>query len=199
WTSGNNDIDKFIQETQLSEHASNIRIRNALEWVPYDRFYDIKYIAKGGFGKVYRANWIDGYLVNWDDENKNWMRYNQNMFVALKSLDNSKNVTLEFMNEIISHNIGRTDNDFIVRFYGITQDPETKNYIMVLDYAEDGSLRNYLDKEYNKLNWDKKIDYLRYIVDGLKCIHEKELVHRDLHIGNILKLKYKTVITDMGL
>ncbi|GBC11175.1 kinase-like domain-containing protein [Rhizophagus irregularis DAOM 181602=DAOM 197198] len=198
WTSGNNDIDKFIQDSQLSVH-NNIEVSHALEWIPYDRLYDIKYIAKGGFGKVYRANWIDGNLINWDNENQNWIRYNRNMFVALKSLDNSKNVPLEFMNEIMSHNKGGIDNNFIVRFYGITQDPETKNYMMVLNYAEDGSLRNYLDKEYNKLNWDKKIVHLRYIIDGLKCIHEKELVHRDLHIGNILKFKHKIAITDMGL
>ncbi|POG74980.1 kinase-like domain-containing protein [Rhizophagus irregularis DAOM 181602=DAOM 197198] len=70
---------------------------------------------------------------------------------------------------------------------------------MVLDYAKDGSLRNYLDKEYGNLNWNKKFDYLRHIITGLECIHEKELNHRDLHIGNILKLKYKTAITDMGL
>jgi hypothetical protein len=37
-----------------------------------------------------------------------------------------------------------------IKFYGITQDPETKNYIIVLDYAGNGSLRNYLD---NKLSW----------------------------------------------
>ena len=65
---------------------------------------DFKYIAKGEFGKVYRANWIDGPIYKWgkwDDENKNWERYNQNEFVALKSLNNSKNVTLEFMNEVL--------------------------------------------------------------------------------------------------
>ena len=50
WTSGNVDIDKFIQDTQLS---ANSRYK-VLEWIPYDRFYDIEYIAKGGFGKVYR-------------------------------------------------------------------------------------------------------------------------------------------------
>jgi serine/threonine protein kinase len=87
----------------------------------------------------------------------------------------------------------------IVGFYGITQDPKTKNYMMVLDYAEGGSLRNYLDESCNELYWDKKIDYLNDTIVGLKCIHEKELIHRDLHIGNILKLKHKTVITDMGL
>ena len=81
----------------------------------------------------------------------------------------------------------------------MTQDPETKNYMMVLDYAEDGSLRNYLDKEYSKLNWNEKIEYMFDIITGLYRIHNKELIHRDLHIGNILKLKYRIAITDMGL
>jgi hypothetical protein len=96
WSSGNVDIDKFIQDTQLSA-ISSCRV---LEWIPYDRFYDIEYIAKGGFGKVYRANWIDGYIVKWNIKNQNWARDESNKFVALKSLNNSKNVTLEFLNEV---------------------------------------------------------------------------------------------------
>ena len=95
WTSGNVDIDKFIQDTQLSANYNS----GVLEWIPYDRFYDIEYIAKGGFGKVYKANWIDGYIRNQDNKNQNWKRYD-NKFVALKSLNNSKNVTLEFLNEV---------------------------------------------------------------------------------------------------
>ena len=96
WTSGNDDIDNFIQLTQLSA----IWYREVLEWIPYNRFYDIQYIAKGGFGEVYKANWIDGYIWEWDNENKNWKRYDPNYSVALKSLNNSKNVTLEFINEV---------------------------------------------------------------------------------------------------
>jgi serine/threonine protein kinase len=72
-----------------------------LEWIPYNKFYDIEYIAKGGFGKVYKAKWIDGYIHHWDtNENQNWKRFNSNEFVALKSLNNSENVTLEFINEV---------------------------------------------------------------------------------------------------
>ena len=96
WTSGNVDIDKFIQETQLS--ANNYR--KILEWIPYDRFYNIEYIAKGGFGKVYRANWIDGYIGKWGNKHQNWKRYKSNIPVALKSLNNSQNVTSEFLNVI---------------------------------------------------------------------------------------------------
>jgi hypothetical protein len=99
WTSGNDDIDKFIQDTQLLAHSNDYGVfKKVLEWIPYDRFYNIKYVAKGGFGKVYRANWIDGYIINW--KSGCWNRYNENMYVALKSLNNSKNVTLEFMNEV---------------------------------------------------------------------------------------------------
>ena len=31
-----------------------------LEWVPFDRFTDIKEVGEGGFAKVYSATWIGG-------------------------------------------------------------------------------------------------------------------------------------------
>src|SRR5579883_3332638 len=94
----------------------------------------------------------------------------------------------------------RVDLDYrIIKLYGITQHPETENYIMVMEYAVGGSLRKYLTTNYNKLNWNNKISYLDDVISGLKNIHEKELIHRDLHIGNILKLKNNAAITDMGL
>jgi hypothetical protein len=96
WTSGNEDVDKFIKETQLSARQHF----NILEWIPYKRFHDIKYIAKGGFGKVYRAKWKDGYIFMWDNKIQNWGRLQPNMFVALKSLNDSKNVTSGFISEV---------------------------------------------------------------------------------------------------
>src|SRR5437763_14905157 len=46
WTSGNREIDWFIQKTQLK--AKNKY--QFMEWIEYGRFEDIKYLAKGGFG-----------------------------------------------------------------------------------------------------------------------------------------------------
>src|SRR3984893_3350276 len=40
WTSGNHDIDKLIQGTQLKAKNSN----EALEWIEYDRFENIEYL-----------------------------------------------------------------------------------------------------------------------------------------------------------
>ena len=74
----------------------------------------------------------------------------------------------------------------VIRLYGITQNPETKNYMMVLDYANKGSLRNYLDTSYKKLSWYDKIEYLYNIAFGLEHIHKNGIIHRDLHVGNIL-------------
>jgi hypothetical protein len=68
WTSGNDDIDKFIQNTQLSVHNITYYVfEKALEWIPYDRFYNIKYVAEK---EVYRANWIDGRIIYWNVDNQ---------------------------------------------------------------------------------------------------------------------------------
>jgi hypothetical protein len=102
WTSGNDNIDKLIQNTQLSAVWNN----KLLEWIPFDRFTDIEYIDKGGFCNVYKAKWIDGRIQNWDIKNQNWNRSHQNEFVALKSLNNSENVTFEYIKEVlINHKI----------------------------------------------------------------------------------------------
>uniref|UniRef100_U9UIF9 non-specific serine/threonine protein kinase n=1 Tax=Rhizophagus irregularis (strain DAOM 181602 / DAOM 197198 / MUCL 43194) TaxID=747089 RepID=U9UIF9_RHIID len=69
---------------------------------------------------------------------------------------------------------------------------------MVLEYAVNGSLRDFLN-ENNELDLKIKINYLYNIASGLENIHGNEIIHRDLHIGNILK-NYETIlITDMGL
>jgi hypothetical protein len=95
WTSGNNDIDKFIQSTQLSAHKE---VSNALEWISYNRLYDIKYVTKSDSDEMYIANWIDGHIKqfkyqnSWDNNNQNWKRENPNMPVVLKILNNSVSI-----------------------------------------------------------------------------------------------------------
>ena len=62
WTSGNKEIDEFIQKFQLNATHH----KEVLEWIPYEKFSDIEYLAKGGFGTVHKAKWIDGYIRYWD-------------------------------------------------------------------------------------------------------------------------------------
>src|SRR5947208_1549295 len=79
WTSGNHDIDEFIQKTQLKARNLN----EVIEWVEYDRFENVEYLAKGGFGTTYKAIWKDGYIFHWDSENNQWKRLGKNFPVAL--------------------------------------------------------------------------------------------------------------------
>ena len=111
WTSGNKFIDKFIQESQLNAQH-NLHV---LEWIPYNRLTNVKYLDKGGFSTVYKAIWLDGYIDKWDYENNQWKRWididsdedDNNISkikgyeVVLKSLDNSSSLNDEFLNEVI--------------------------------------------------------------------------------------------------
>src|SRR5581483_12470754 len=80
-------------------------------------------------------------------------------------------------------------NSTIVRCYGITKDPKTNNFMMVMEYANNGSLRQLLNNNFNSLDWTVKLYNLYWIAIGLNIIHEKGLIHRDFHCGNILNSK----------
>ena len=94
WTSGNKEIDEFIQKFQLSA----TRVEEVLEWIPYEKFSDIEYLAKGGFGTVHKAKWIDGRIDYWDIDQNKWNRYNTD--IVLKCLNNSQNLTTDFLQEV---------------------------------------------------------------------------------------------------
>src|SRR5436305_4837941 len=68
WTSGNHDIDEFIQKTQLNAKSH----RKVLEWIEYDRFENIKHLARGGYGIISKAIWKDGYVLGVDFVNNEW-------------------------------------------------------------------------------------------------------------------------------
>ncbi|GBC46712.2 kinase-like domain-containing protein [Rhizophagus irregularis DAOM 181602=DAOM 197198] len=83
WTSGNNDVDKFIKDTIYDARNT---YKESLKWVPFGRFKDVKQIGVGGFAKVYSATWIDHGIK-----------------VALKRLNGSKNMSAVYLNELKIH------------------------------------------------------------------------------------------------
>jgi serine/threonine protein kinase len=71
--------------------------------------------------------------------------------------------------------------------------------MIVMKYARNGSLRRFLPRT-TKFNWQTKLDLLGRIITGLETIHQSNLVHRDLHDGNILRIHREfSVISDLGL
>ncbi|RHZ88243.1 hypothetical protein Glove_25g36 [Diversispora epigaea] len=198
WTSRNDTIDKFIQDSQLN---ANYRF-GVIEWIPYDRLEYIKQIAKGGFGTIHLAKWIDGPIEKWDIENQQWKRGGQ-YEVALKKFDNFASLNDNFLNEITIHLKAASNNFASIKCFGITQDPETQKYMMVLRYAKDGNLRDYLKNHFNNIKWERKLHYLRNLAVNFKKIHKLDIVHQDFHPGNILLDDFLDFpylhITDFGL
>src|SRR5436190_12683564 len=76
---------------------------------------------------------------------------------------------------------------------------------MVLEYAEGGNFNQWMNKNYSNFDWKNKIETLSNIISGLAEIHSNQMVHRDLHTGNILFLSHRNDlldsvrISDMGL
>ena len=53
----------------------------------------------------------------------------------------------------------------------MTQDPETDDYMVVMQHANNGSLLSYLDQNINKLTWKMKLRHLEDIAAYLEDIH----------------------------
>ncbi|RIB25746.1 hypothetical protein C2G38_2066689, partial [Gigaspora rosea] len=82
-----------------------------------------------------------------------WKRKAQ-IVVCLKGLDNSKDINQEFLEEVKNqHNHG---GNSAIAIYGITKNPKDGNYMMVMEYAKQGSLRKLLDSKYGELDWTYK-------------------------------------------
>jgi hypothetical protein len=96
WTSGNEFINRFIQETQLNNWSR----KRILEWIPYNRLENIKYLDKGGFSTIYEAIWLDGPIIKYNKFKTKLIR-NSNQKVAIKSLDKSSNLNDKFLNEVL--------------------------------------------------------------------------------------------------
>jgi serine/threonine protein kinase len=108
------------------------------------------------------------------------------------------------LREIINHKLVVRDSySSIVDCYGISQAPDTGNYVMVMRYIEGGNLRQFLQDNYQQLSFSNRLFQLFNIVQGLQSIHETNLVHHDFHPGNLLNLLHDNCsyifITDLGL
>ncbi|CAG8553703.1 15526_t:CDS:2 [Acaulospora morrowiae] len=186
WTSGNSKIDSFIQTTQRKATSKF----NFLEWIPYESLSDVKYLGQGSVGTIYSATWIDGPRSKWMRETNEWGRY-PNVGVALKSIELKDNESSDLIFKELQSLLTVNDNVLgrinTLRTFGITKNPEEpEKYMMVILLANDGDLGHYIKKYFSKLTYFKKLEVLFDMITGILQTHRVDLVHRDLHRGNIL-------------
>ncbi|CAB4422037.1 unnamed protein product [Rhizophagus irregularis] len=201
YTCENKIIDDFIKFTHSKKYGK-------MEFVPYEKFKDVQFITEGGFSKIYKAIWVDGP--------RTWSApppYSSGkMTVALKELSNSSNINSKELNELMifynyatnnKNKKGYTYHDhfhYINKYFGITQNPTTQNFMIITKYYELGDLRNHITNDFYNISWFRKLIKLQYILNGLKNMHEANIIHRDYHSGNILVATGETPITsDLGI
>jgi len=51
---------------------------------------------------------------------------------------------------------------------------------MIFELANGGTLRQHLAKHFNRLTWKDKYKLALEIANGLKYLHELDIVHKDL-------------------
>ena len=79
------------------------------------------------------------------------------------------------------------ETNFSLDFYGIvTKDPETKEFMLVVEFASGGSLKDILLNQFKDIFWEDKIRILGQLTLVLKDMRELGYLHRNLHSGNIL-------------
>lgn len=192
WSSGNDDIDMFILETQLSSPSRF----DYLEWIPFDKFKEVRFVGSGGYGNVYHAIWLDGPREKWDAKTVRYIRRSKQN-VVLRSFNNL-NIGSELFAELGKFlNSENNSGVYVSRYYGITQDPFTNNFMMVVQYARDGDLRKYYKQNFASMTWRKKLDILYGVAIGLTRIHQKDIIHRNLHSGNVLMNSSMTLLSDL--
>jgi hypothetical protein len=95
WTSGDSNIDNLIQQCQMDTFSPDI----VVEWIPYNNLQNIEYLTKGGFSKIYTADWIDGHYIEWDDNEKQLKRFGGQQ-VVLKILENVESANRSWFEEV---------------------------------------------------------------------------------------------------
>ncbi|CAB5388610.1 unnamed protein product [Rhizophagus irregularis] len=76
----------------------------------------------------------------------------------------------------------------------------SSNYSFILEYADSGALKNYLKNNFNnKLDFNIKLLFAIQIADAVSCIHQKDIIHNDLHFNNILVHQNNVMLITFGL
>ena len=57
---------------------------------------------------------------------------------------------------------------------------DEKNYSLVLEYADGGTLGEYLKNNATTFGWEGQLKFAKEISSAILCLYDNKIVHRDL-------------------
>ncbi|CAG8547110.1 2111_t:CDS:2 [Diversispora eburnea] len=171
WSCGNPKLDQYLKKKQIE--AIDYSINIPVKWIPSEEFEDIQLLKCGGEGKIYSSYWNNGPL-NLGKER-----------VALKCLHSSTHDVDKFIKELdLQVSLCHTNTPLC---YGVSRlsFSSTSPYAIVMEYAEDGDLKHYIQTNFKSIRWREKLELiepkLRPSADDLHQTFEKWLFDDQKH------------------
>ncbi|CAG8701293.1 6366_t:CDS:2, partial [Cetraspora pellucida] len=138
-------IDNKIEEGKITEYKS-------------DEFKKRKKIGGGAYSIVYKA-----IIINAENAEKMY---------ALKVIENDAHIDNEIMNEL-ENMLSVDHHQNIIKFYGVTKfkdlmDEDIVKYALVLEYADSGTLCDFLQNNATEIEWELKFQFAIQLAEGLR-------------------------------
>ncbi|RUS13256.1 kinase-like domain-containing protein, partial [Endogone sp. FLAS-F59071] len=176
-------------ELHMHLHALGLlELEPYLVWIPYSRFADFAVLGHGAFAAtVYRAT------VGAQDQ-RMFLRIDANegvdmrseLYFALKELDERLLQEVILNAHLSFHRIHSSQMERVTKeLVGLTRNEMTGRYMMILEYASAGNLETLLHDTPPR-DWATITRHALNIARALTIIHELDLVHNDLHPGNVV-------------
>ena len=148
-----------------------------------NRYEILELIGSGGMARVYKAR-----------------DHRLNRLVAIKVLREDLSQDAEFRRRFHdeSQAVAMLSHPNIVAVYDVSRSSELEYIVMEL--IDGITLKQYMQKKGNKLNWREALHFITQIVKALGHAHSRGIIHRDIKPHNIMVLRDGSVkVADFGI
>ncbi|KAL4445507.1 hypothetical protein ABPG74_004581 [Tetrahymena malaccensis] len=159
------DIKQFLNGVQLGLTSNQISL--GIDFLQQQGFFVVQLIDSGAYGIVMKA---------YDSQNNNRV-----VAIKLTTVTNSEtlmdNIKEYQKSLLITH-------PCIVRNYKQLFDEENELFFIISEFCQKGNLFNYFKQ--NSITQEEIIRICNQIIEGVRALHDKNIIHSDLKPQNIL-------------
>ncbi|CAI2175918.1 10716_t:CDS:2 [Funneliformis geosporum] len=138
-----------------------LKVLDILYHKPQD-FKTFSTIGSGEYASVYAAYWKSTQTI-----------------LAIKKF-NASSTKQNILNEIKLMEIIRRKVNFhpnIIKFYGVMNLEDEINYALILEYADGGTLGNYLRDNAINFKWESQLKFAHDIASAILWLYDNEIIH----------------------